>query len=798
MNNFHSSRNFNLVSSFKSKTNKNPFEILQNFLSKFQITNLSAFILYLSQVWRDLSSRSPDKSKGISRISFSHYYPLPGLISIRLFNIFDKNKDDYLSPQEFIEGMTVLFSESLEVLIHFIFLFYDFDNDGLIKKEDIKIILEYVPVPSDFNGMVKVENELYKMLKQAFGDKSTLDYNSFYRSILVNETFGLFIPIVIFLYEKKPFAVEIEDIYKNFIPNEEEKKYSIKGCVSVEESENNFANIQENNEVENEIDYKKRMKYHRKISSCQNLGEIASEVINRKPSKRKTSQLPTLCEKKVYELLTNPAFEQLYRSVPCLFRSSTIYKKVPISFQNYFNNTNDPAVANNSSQRSNQNSGSNSSGYDDEYDGIKYNNAIEKPVNTNGTILIESYLYKVTSSSHKVKKMYFKLINKDLFYYKSENSLRHKGMHNLSGVFFEYDNSGEMVINETKYYSFSIIYPSHRSHNYYTDSYATIMKWIKGLNKLFNIKEITDLYEIKETIGKGKFSVVNLGIDKKTHKKYAIKTINKKNLCVSDLELIKVEIDILKVCQHPYILKLYDVIETLSTIFIITEYCPGGNLFSYFEKRKFYFSEKKIVDIIHKISTAVYSMHNLGIIHRDLKLSNIVMTDSTDGSDIRILDFGLSKILGPGEKCTESYGTVGYAAPEVIKENKYDYKADIWSIGVITYFLFSGKLPFDYVSNNKKGKVDIIYNTLHDEIKFDNCERWKTISPEGICFIKELLNKDPEKRLNIKEVLEHKWIKKYYEDVIDRRKSSTNGSGYPNNIESVFKMYATINGDSKG
>ena len=214
MNNFHSTRNCNLVSSFKSKTNKNSFEILQNFLSKYQVTNLSAFILYLSQVWRDLSSRSPDKSKGISRISFSHYYPLPGLISIRLFNIFDKNKDDYLSPQEFIEGMTVLFSESLEMLIHFIFLFYDFDNDGLIKKEDIKIILEYVPVPSDFNGMVRVENELYKMLKQAFGDKSTLDYNSFYRSILVNETFGLFIPIVIFLYEKNLLLLKLKIFIK--------------------------------------------------------------------------------------------------------------------------------------------------------------------------------------------------------------------------------------------------------------------------------------------------------------------------------------------------------------------------------------------------------------------------------------------------------------------------------------------------------------------------------------------------------------------------------------------------------
>ena len=197
----------------KSKPTQNSLQIIQNFLSKYQVTSLTSFTLYLSQIWKDLSSHSKDKIKGISRISFSHYYPLPGLISIRLFNIFDKNKDDCLSPKEFIEGMLTLFSESLEVLIKFIFSFYDFDNDNLIKREDIKVILAYVPVPSDFNAMVQVEDELFKMLEKAFGDRPTLDYNSFFTSVINNEMYGLFVPIVIFLYENKPFSIEeIENV----------------------------------------------------------------------------------------------------------------------------------------------------------------------------------------------------------------------------------------------------------------------------------------------------------------------------------------------------------------------------------------------------------------------------------------------------------------------------------------------------------------------------------------------------------------------------------------------------------
>lgn len=90
------------------------------------------------------------------------------------------------------------------------------------------------------------------------------------------------------------------------------------------------------------------------------------------------------------------------------------------------------------------------------------------------------------------------------------------------------------------------------------------------------------------------------------------------------------------------------------------EFCGGSDLYSYLYRRKFKVSEKRAADIIHKISTAVYYIHCYGIAHRDLKPENIIMTDNSESSDLKILDFGLSKIIGPGETCTEPFGTLVY------------------------------------------------------------------------------------------------------------------------------------------
>ena len=92
---------------------------------------------------------------------------------------------------------------------------------------------------------------------------------------------------------------------------------------------------------------------------------------------------------------------------------------------------------------------------------------------------------------------------------------------------------------------------------------------------------------------------------------------------------------------------------------------------------------------------AIYYLHSYGIIHRDIKLDNILMTDLSEKADIRLLDFGLSKIIGEDEKCTEPYGTLSFVAPEILEGKPYDKSVDLWSLGIITYALLCGYLPFD-------------------------------------------------------------------------------------------------------
>ena len=155
---------------------------LETFLSQYQIRSLIGFTLYLSEIWKELSIHSENKAKGINRVSFKRYFPLPGLINIRLFNIFDMNKNNYLSPREFIEGMTVLFSESLNKLIKFTFCFYDFDNDGYINRDDIRIVLSYIPNLYNFEGIVL--NFCFKKSKSISSWLIPLN--------LISEIFGIF------------------------------------------------------------------------------------------------------------------------------------------------------------------------------------------------------------------------------------------------------------------------------------------------------------------------------------------------------------------------------------------------------------------------------------------------------------------------------------------------------------------------------------------------------------------------------------------------------------------------------
>jgi BR serine/threonine kinase len=169
---------------------------------------------------------------------------------------------------------------------------------------------------------------------------------------------------------------------------------------------------------------------------------------------------------------------------------------------------------------------------------------------------------------------------------------------------------------------------------------------------------LNDFYDIKEPLGKGKFGLVKSAIHKKTGKNVAVKIMSKKEMTVPDIELQRREIEILKMCQHPYIIRLLDIFENEDNIYIVMENLSGGDLFTYLEKRKFTVTEHRAKTIAHQIATSLYYLHSFGICHRDLKPENILMVDPTEESDLKIVDFGLSKIIGPQETSLDPFGTL--------------------------------------------------------------------------------------------------------------------------------------------
>jgi serine/threonine protein kinase len=151
---------------------------------------------------------------------------------------------------------------------------------------------------------------------------------------------------------------------------------------------------------------------------------------------------------------------------------------------------------------------------------------------------------------------------------------------------------------------------------------------------------------------------VKLGLHLKTKKKVAIKVIKKKNMSLKELELQKREIEVLKICQHPNVIRMLDVFENPEYIYIVLEYCAGGDLFHYLDKRDFKIHEDLARHIAHQIAAAIYYLHSYGIAHRDLKLENILMMDDTNETQLKLVDFGLSKMIGPNETSTDPFGTL--------------------------------------------------------------------------------------------------------------------------------------------
>ena len=311
----------------------------------------------------------------------------------------------------------------------------------------------------------------------------------------------------------------------------------------------------------------------------------------------------------------------------------------------------------------------------------------------------------------------------------------------MGSYFFSYENEETNDLFKYEKYNNSYFLSSPYS-SINLNPYFLVNQTNEDFNKYYNQIDIIDRN-------------LNSKITLLSHKKLKFNRVLKSSKIINDQyyqDCLK-EIKVLKNLDHPNIIKIYEYqINQNKTIDILIEYLKGPTLFSKLAQTK-HFSEKDTLIVMLELFSCVKMMHDYGIVHRDIKPENIIIIDEKN-LYIKLIDFGSCEIFSEENKETNRrLGTPSYVSPEIINGEKYSYECDIWAMGILMYFLLSGKVPFDGFNQN-----DIFNSIKNKKISFDD-EIWNNISLDAKNLIKCLLIKDKNKRININQILESSWVK---------------------------------------
>ena len=803
------------------------FELIQDSLG---LKDPTIFKKYLAEVFNDLANSVNNQNKKfITRMVFYDYIKLPIFISEKVFKSFSKLSTQGLCEEEFSDNLFKLYMGSFDETISIIFNILDFDKDGIIKKEDVKIFLSYLPINEEkeeeglgvkkeknkadlvniiFGTQMKSLEEIDNILNKAFNKyEGKMNLEQFNQIIIENNS-EIFLQILCFLYDQMPFSSEnieamkakynqikeedlqtIASVYKRqnkksgtiriktpkqntllspagmFLKKNKIRKFSLNES---EKSVGQFLLADKNNNYKMSIDTNQTSddnslvrKHSKSISPDshkmkKNILEGTNNINYIVPSMKYPNDpynknidilrldnynfidknISPMEEEKMDVKLLVQNSRQGYTSPSKYLKEKSYINHLAASNKNYYNFAQLRPI----------------SEIDDENDN-KINLITENKIINNNTSY-ENWVYKITETG-KLRKFYLVLVNKDIYYYKSNSKKDFVGMHNLSGCFVQ--ECTEKKNYEGKYFYSFEIYCKNKSklRKYFIEDENICKQFVEKIKKAIGYVKFSDLYEMREVIGKGKFGVVNLGIHKKTGQQVAIKILNKENIkTLEDKELVRIEIGILKLCHHPNIVRLLDHLENNDYIYIVTEYIEGGTLGQYFKKKKFNFSERQATNIMSQIASGVKYLQSYGIVHRDLKPDNIMITQQNDFGVIKIMDFGLSKIISPNEQLLDGYGTLSYVAPEVLLRTPYNKEVDIWSMGIILFYMLSGKLPF-----RGRKEQEVAEKIVYEELEFE-VDDWEMRSFSVQDLIKKCLEKSREKRITIDEFINHPWFKK--------------------------------------
>ncbi|KAM6448403.1 hormonally up-regulated neu tumor-associated kinase isoform 1-T1 [Liasis olivaceus] len=275
-------------------------------------------------------------------------------------------------------------------------------------------------------------------------------------------------------------------------------------------------------------------------------------------------------------------------------------------------------------------------------------------------------------------------------------------------------------------------------------------------------------YLIGRKLGEGSFAKVREGLHVVTGEKVAVKVIDKKRAKKDTYvtKNLRREGQIQQMIRHPNIAQLLDILETENSYYLVMELCPGGNLMhKIYEKKRL--EEHEARKYIRQLILAVEHLHRAGVVHRDLKIENLLLDED---NNIKLIDFGLSNcasILGYTDPFSTQCGSPAYAAPELLARKKYGPKIDVWSIGVNMYAMLTGTLPFTV----EPFSLRALYQKMVDK----EMNPYPTqLSTAAVNFLRTLLEPDPAKRPNIQQALANRWL--------SENGKALNNVTYPNRI----------------
>ena len=741
-------------------------DYIKNYLYPYKFPNNKTLIVnFLTEIYANIYKRC---NSIFDSYTFQEVINLPMIISDKIYNALT-TEEKKLNLDDFSQGIYEMFFASIEEKALFIFEVFDFNKDNFIEKADVFLLLSHFHLIENTTNTI---NYLEEVIDNFFGYRNTYKREEFI-NLLQNKNADVFILMIIFINN-----------YTTIIKDNELRQYKesinynkFEGIHFTVEytSENN----ESNNNSNNSFDYKitpKLLKYIQNVKLLDfdeyNYNDCSSdddsidefEDLNNFESDIQDC-LQNLCKPKEIKpkLLENISTNRYKDQEKILIQIS------PSQSNTIFNNG--KSIFEKKTSYQNVNSNSERSTEDNSYRKL-YQKGKKKIIIVNK--------YKNGRKTDTIIKLV--LVNYYLFYFKKcGNTFLFKKIIPLFSLFAKKQKIENNLILLT---FLSTLHNFDKQYSFICENEEDAEKFFQWFKKNNHYKDINNYYLFKCELGKGKFGHVFLAERLKDKKLVAIKSVLKCNPTEEEYKINRWESTIfnsLKNIIHPNVIKAIQRFESEKKIFFVFEYINGSDLKKYMKSYQYnenINSLSNIMNIAFQILKGVECLHKYGIIHRDIKTENIMVNEDykeeikeTPKNSIKIVDFGLSRILGKFECSEDPYGSLCYKAPELIQHIKYNFKVDIWAIGVTLFYIIYGELPFE-----KGGKDDIKYSIINESPCFysnhiisdinyikdlkDFKHIYVTDSSLLYSIVKDCLEKKKDKRPDINQLL-NKYVKIY-------------------------------------